>query len=468
MPGNFFPQLVYLVCPLRWIEKHGRNPELAALTSNVLGPGGIALDDKYQKMLTPVGNPSRDYTVVDAPTERDSGVVRFLVEDADVLGPFFDAAAKAAASGVKAGFDHRIGSTVHVDCCCPAGSGVTYGNRAEALRRIKAEALKAGGGKPLLDGTGVNVVIVDRGINKNGAAKGHYGDGWTYTPTYAVNPITILPGTATGERAAHSEMLIRNIQAVAPNATFFDLPLLPPSIDDVPKFLSHAQLLFAGMPDQIDAFMQSNPALIGPWVIVNAWAAFDLRTDLPALPGRYADNSNHPFCLAVTAAVAGVVTSGKNAGKANPTDIVFAAGNCGQFCPDNRCGPGDIGHGRSISGANSLTEVLSVGAVRADGLPLGYSSQGPGMIPNTQKPDLCAPAHFCDDGDPGRMNTGTSASCAVAAGVVAALRTKNVGTPVSPAKLITDLRAAANGTAYDPQLGFGILDVARTRIVVPV
>ena len=90
------------------------------------------------------------------------------------------------------------------------------------------------------------------------------------------------------------------------------------------------------------------------------------------------------------------------------------------------------------------------------------------MIQNTVKPDLCAPAHFCDDNDPGWMSTGTSAACAMAAGVVAALRTETVGTAVSPAQLITDLRKAAKGGAYDTQLGCGILDVAKTRAVVPV
>jgi hypothetical protein len=465
MPGNAIRQLVYVTCPLNWVEALGPRPDLAKLGADVLRDH-FRLDDKERETVTTVGNPTFDYRVVNAPTPPVAGVLRYLFTDAQVLGRFFDAVDALARGGtkVKAGADNRIGSAVHVDYCCPVGAGVTYGNRKAALAQITAWALQ---GPPLLDGAGVNVVIVDRGINANGAASGHYGGGWTYTPHYAWDPVTISPGTATGERAAHSEMLIRIIRAIAPNVTFFDLPLLPASIDDVPKFLSDAQLLFAGMPNQIDAFMLANPSWAGRrWVIVNAWATFDLRTDLP--PVRYADNPSHPFCLAVKAAVAGVITSGPNTGNANPTDIVFAAGNCGQFCPDDRCGPGDIGHGRSISGANSLPDVLTVGAVRPDGLPLGYSSQGPGMIPNSEKPDLCAPAHFCADRDPGWMSTGTSAACAVAAGVVAALRTETVGTAMPPAQLITDLRSAAKGGAYDTQLGCGILDVATTRNVLSI
>ena len=59
-------------------------------------------------------------------------------------------------------------------------------------------------------------------------------------------------------------------------------------------------------------------------------------------------------------------------------DIVFAAGNCGQFCPNPRC-DWDAGPGTTILGANSHPKVLTVGAVRTDGLWLGYSSQGPGQ-----------------------------------------------------------------------------------------
>ena len=40
-------------------------------------------------------------------------------------------------------------------------------------------------------------------------------------------------------------------------------------------------------------------------------------------------------------------------------DVVFAAGNCGQFCPDNRCGAKDREPANSIWGANLLKRVLA-------------------------------------------------------------------------------------------------------------
>jgi hypothetical protein len=144
-------------------------------------------------------------------------------------------------------------------------------------------------------------------------------------------------------------------------------------------------------------------------------------------------------------------------------DIVFSAGNCGEFCPDDRCGPNDYGPGRSIWGANAHKDVLTLGAVRLDTAWEGYSSEGPGPTPNLAalKPDICAPSQF--DGTSGQYptGTGTSASAAVAAGVVCALRSRWNQTTVSPSDLKNILNATAMkplGPAWNRCLGFGILD----------
>jgi subtilisin family serine protease len=236
------------------------------------------------------------------------------------------------------------------------------------------------------------------------------------------------------------------------------MPLIPPRVERVPAFLGDAYIAFAyAMKFGIPIF---NLLLPGRWVIVNAWATFDLRSDHDFLPLRYRDNPAHPF----HGAVAGLVN--------DHCDVIFAAGNCGQFCPDDRCGPGDIGHGNSISGANGYKEVLSVGAVRADGLALGYSSQGLGRIAwpgadSAEKPDISTPSQYCLETDPGRISSGTSAACGIAAGVVAALRTKNIGTGASPANLIAALRSSAGGT-YDPQYGCGLLDAGAARTTLGI
>ena len=146
------------------------------------------------------------------------------------------------------------------------------------------------------------------------------------------------------------------------------------------------------------------------WVICNAWAVFDPSLESPEVP--YANNPLHPVARRLTWL------------ELLCEDIVFAAGNCGQFCPNDRCHPDYTGPGRSINGANALGQVLTVGAVRTDRLWLGYLGQGPGIARMAQeKPDLCAPSQFANEDDAG-PNTGTSAACGLAAGAVALLRTK--------------------------------------------
>ena len=108
-------------------------------------------------------------------------------------------------------------------------------------------------------------------------------------------------------------------------------------------------------------------------------------------------------------------------------DVIFAAGNCGEFCGSRRCGGVDRGPGRSIWGANALPEVITAGAVLTNEMWAGYSSQGPGPSIHglaSDKPDLCAPSNFRETTDAAVHNTGTSAACAVTAGIVAALRSK--------------------------------------------
>jgi hypothetical protein len=228
------------------------------------------------------------------------------------------------------------------------------------------------------------------------------------------------------------------------------MPLIPPRIWDVGAFISDAQAAFDYMLNDI-AFLSTFPHWSGPWVLVNAWAVFDRRSEQPL--GDYTNRRTHPFNHQITKAV--------KAGR----DVIFCAGNCGQFCPDDRCGPRDIGPGQSVLGANSHHRVISVGAVRTDAMWLGYSSQGPGQ-PNMArlKPDFCAPSNFAETGDAYTSNTGTSAACGIAAGVVAALRSRPGWEPatVSPNELRRTLDRTTRrtqGNLWNERLGHGILDV---------
>ena len=181
---------------------------------------------------------------------------------------------------------------------------------------------------------------------------------------------------------------------------------------------------------------------------------YDLSTDSP--PGdslNYGSNPNHPLNLAVKAAPLADI------------DVVFAAGNCGQFCPDSRCGAGQIGLARSIYGVAALKDVLTVAAVRGDETWLGYSSQGP-ADPNfgSIKPDLCAPSQFAAVGDWNRSFTGTSSACALTAGAVAARRSLVPPTAQAPSALRTHAvgtaRKVVNQAGPDERRGAGMINVA--------
>src|SRR5262249_41078738 len=159
-----------------------------------------------------------------------------------------------------------------------------------------------------------------------------------------------------------------------------DCPLIPDEIDYVSPFIDTAAAAMDKVLDDVAVFQTLG---LNKWVIVNSWAVYDRRTEYPpgSSPGGYTNNPLHAFNRAMDRAN----TMG--------IDVVFAAGNCGQFCPKSRCGPDDRGQGQSILGANSLKSVLTAGAVRADETWIGYSSQGPGQSNlELAKPDLCAPS----------------------------------------------------------------------------
>lgn len=309
-----------------------------------------------------------------------------------------------------------------------------FGSRADAGRLLGLDRLYDDGAA----GQGVNVVIVDQGVDKALIPRSNFGGGWTNGGD---------PPGAT--KAGHGAMVVRNVRQAAPEATIFDCRLIPPAIDEIGAFLSDAQAVFETMLADIRSNRASG-RWRGPWVFVNAWGIYSRASEHP--PGDYTDRPSHPF----NRLMARLSRCG--------FDAVFAAGNCGQFCPNRRCGPNDRGPGRSIFGANSHPEVLTVGAVRTDAMWLGYSSQGPGQPHLTRrKPDLCAPSQFRENEDAHLLNTGTSAACGLAAGVVAALRGRwgpGILPPDELRELLRRTARALQGPACDARLGSGILDAA--------
>lgn len=146
----------------------------------------------------------------------------------------------------------------------------------------------------------------------------------------------------------------------------------------------------------------------GPWVFCHTSGVYNRRPERadPVPAPRYISDPANPLSQEIRRLAQ------------DGFDQVFAAGNGGQFCPHPLCGPGDTGPGQSLFGAACLHEVLTLGAVRADGIWIGYSSQGPGQpgFGGAPKPDLAAPSHFFQDADAHLVPSGTSTACGMAVG----------------------------------------------------
>jgi subtilisin family serine protease len=419
--------------------------------------------------------PSQDWTLevvgqYDTAPQPDRAVISYAFTDPDLLSVFRDLVLDSLEKPLDAdgnafldiGAD--IGGTVADDHWCPGTADrAMFGHRPQARQVLNADFLN----NNQLRGQNVNVVIFDQGLDRNDIPPANWGGGLNYLGT--------PPGSAS--RTSHGMLVARNVLNIAPYAVLYDVPMIPQRITDVLAFAISAWwtyfLILWRLP-----FLRAFQRWQGPWVFVNAWAIFDRSSELPL--GDYTENTRpnggHPLNNIVGQAV-----------QQDLIDVIFAAGNCGQFCPSIRCGKLDRGPLRSIWGANSHFAVITAGAVRVDELWLGYSSQGPGQpllrppgqLPPNQKPDLCAPSQFREatDGyvesninivpptDHPRTNTGTSTACALTAGVVAALRSNPVQdwrqARVSPGALkqrLIQTTRSTRGPGWSPRLGWGILD----------
>jgi subtilisin family serine protease len=177
-----------------------------------------------------------------------------------------------------------------------------------------------------------------------------------------------------------------------------------------------------------------------PHILSNSWGIFQESWD-----PTYARNPNHPFTRKVVEAInQGIL-------------VLFAAGNCGQTCPSGRCG-NDVGPSKSIWGANGHPSVITVGAANIQGRLVGYSSQGPAAL-DSYKPDFCSISHFtgyfgCD--------TGTSAACPVAAGVVALLKQcKPTLTQDAAKKALKSTASNIGPHGWDQHSGSGIIQAKK-------
>ncbi|MGV9776798.1 S8 family peptidase [Streptosporangium sp. NPDC003464] len=322
------------------------------------------------------------------------------------------------------------------------GGDAPVGDWHDVERLVHAAELHAEG----LDGSGVALAVLDTGINA-AHVKHHLGRDLLLDRERSWSPdgVSGEPGEFP---VNHGTMCAFDALIAAPRASLIDIPVLlsqRPGGSALDGLLSDAVAAFA----HLRTVLEAQPAESRSLVITNSWGSFSPRWDFPVgHPGNYSDNPAHPFNL--------IISSLEQAG----ADVLFAAGNCGRDCKDRRCAYPD----RPITGANSHPGVLSIGGVDTNGQRVGYSSQGPGRL-TLRKPDVCSYTHFSGskafgDGEP---DSGTSAACPVAAGLVAAVRTRWSSTALTPAQLRTLLRRTADDRSdigFDYDYGYGVTDTS--------
>jgi serine protease AprX len=278
-------------------------------------------------------------------------------------------------------------------------------------------------------GEGCIVAIIDEGVNK-------------YYPVIggANLPTAGTPGAAP--IGSHGSMCAADVLVAAPGARLLDYPLL-----NVVRTSDQIAML--------QEILNERRTTGRPHIANNSYGFYEIA---PGDPNHPAINANHPFNRKVSELVAAGIV------------CFFAAGNCGPDCPAGNCHPSAIGASRSISGANSLAEVITIAAVNASGQRIGYSAIGPGIIAQA-KPDFACYSHFFGNfgperpagGDLSTYDNGTSAATPTAAGVAALLWSRNK--LLTPSGMFAALKAgvvSAPPTGFDYNIGHGIIHAGRS------
>ena len=307
---------------------------------------------------------------------------------------------------------------------CDCDSGTAKGTIADVATYLGVDRVWAAGFR----GNGIVVGVVDSGITAQGRPV-KAGE----TPRRIPRVIGGWPvadwGTESGQWGDHGNMCSTDVLGMAPDAQLYDLRVAGPG----------------GSPGTISRALQafnwaiSQHRLNGtPHVLTNSWGIFQENWD-----ATYARNPAHPFTRKVVEAIGEGIL------------VLFAAGNCGDTCPDGRCGA-DVGPNRSIWGANGHPLVMTVGAVNRLEQFVGYSSRGPAAL-DANKPDFCSITHFAGYF---ASDSGTSAATPILAGAVALLKqAKPTGTQDQIKQALRATAKDIGPAGFDTHSGAGIVQI---------
>jgi hypothetical protein len=387
-----------------------KNPsDLVAVTLEKLRslglPGDLAskLDEKFFSIAAASSADFRSTALGDpeADGEQDDVVVAYNFTSADWCRQLREFLVRedrlGEITGDQSAIVKNIGADPILHLCShvPVASSRPFGKRSRVREMMGIDALHGRGYK----GGGVNVVIIDRGLNRaeiEAKHPGSWGGG-------LIEEKGMQPGAAPP--TSHGMLIARNVLNIAPEAKVFDVPLIPQHISRPNAFASDATAKIRAVIEDIKRRRRKSE-INSAWILVNAWGVFDRASEEPrgdyttdkheVAEGKAPRRFKHPLNNAVNDAVN------------EDIDVVFGSGNCGLFTAISRCGRRDRGPGNSIWGANAHPSVLTVGAVSANDAWIGYSSEGPAPWGGAKKPDVCAPSHFTEDDDPSMVNSGTS------------------------------------------------------------
>ncbi len=300
---------------------------------------------------------------------------------------------------------------------CDCSPTVAKGTIADVAKYFGVDQIWASGFR----GQGIVVGVVDGGITAEGRPVDPF-EGIRRIPNVIGGPATDW-GTKAKAWGEHGNMCATDILGMAPEAKLYDCRIAGGDA------ISNALAVFQWAINQ-------HRTDGTPHILSNSWGIYQKSWD-----EFYATNADHPFTRKVIEAInEGII-------------ILFAAGNCGETCPSERCG-GDKGSGKSIWGANGHPLVMTVGAVNKDEQFVGYSSQGPAAL-DPNKPDFCSVTHFKGYSS---SDNGTSAACPIAAGVAALLKQAKASITQEEMKNLLKQTAKNIGVpGFDQDSGAGVI-----------